>query len=179
MNKAKFKIFLLIIFSLFSITSIFNFIINPYDAFNIIKIKNINYFKPYEKHNRFLSQFNRLLFETSKNYVIGSSTATTIFQPSDINIKNIENDFYNLGIPGQNFYSNFRTIEHLLNTKDVNTIILNLDFFNFWIIKELRKGYVDYRFSINHNNDKRIFSFLKTYFLFFCLRMQQYIQLKH
>ena len=162
-NKHKYnlKVFFLSIFFLLLFTALFNLIINPYDAFNVPKIEKINNYKPLQNNNRFLAQFNRLIFNDFNDFIIGSSTATTLFQPSQIKLDKINQKFYNLGIPGQNFFSNYRTIEHLINMKKVDTIILNLDFFNFWIIKQLQKGYEDYRFSKNLKGNNRTFYFVK------------------
>ena len=160
-HKYNFKVFFLSILFLLLFTALFNLIINPYDAFNVPKIEKINSYKPLQNNNRFVAQFNRLIFDDSNNFIIGSSTATTLFQPSQIKLNQVTQQFYNLGIPGQHFFSNYRTIEHLINIKKVDTIILNLDFFNFWIIKKLQKGYEDYRFSKNLNGNNRTFYFVK------------------
>lgn len=161
MNKYNLKIFIISILLFFLITPIFNFLVNPYDSFNNVKINKFNYFKPYESYNRTLAQFNRLQFVEANDYILGSSTANTLFDPSDTNLMNGKNNFYNLGIPGQNFFSTYRTLKHLINIKKIDTIILNLDFFNFWLIKELKKGYSDHRFSINLKNDQRYLYFFK------------------
>ena len=122
------KVFTLSAISFFTITSAFNYIINPYDIFNhnifssFIKVKN---------HS--VSKRMRIFYNTKKsnpkNLMIGTSRIG-ILSANDVE-KYLGKNTSNMSIPGANIEEQIQYLNYMINTYNIKNIVWSLDFFSF------------------------------------------------
>ncbi|MDJ0554517.1 MAG: hypothetical protein QNJ68_08780 [Microcoleaceae cyanobacterium MO_207.B10] len=148
-NKRKYLRFNWIFFLSVFITVVaaggFNVVIDPYDVFNTPNLLGINHSKPRKDNSDRLFKATDIIRIKPITILIGSSRTK---QGLDPNHPALENDqpAYNLSLDGLNTYELGRYIEHAVtNQKELDLIILGLDFFMFNTFLENRPSFSENR----------------------------------
>ena len=122
------KFFIISIILFFILTSLFNFIINPYQLFNHKKNSNFLVIK-----NHIMSERMQVFYETkysnANNIIMGSSRIGMLSQ-SDIS-KYLGGFTSSMSIAGSNIEEQSQYLLYMIQHKHINNIIWGLDFYSF------------------------------------------------
>ena len=147
------------------IIGLFNFIINPYFIFKPIHLQNINTTKPVIQKNTRLAKTYMLQRIQPKTLIIGNSRVDIGLDPESSFLPTQYKPAFNLGLPGTSIYSQYRYIQHATTKRTLpNTIILGLDFENFFTSPENIQNFIDInsnkafekRLNVNYSGETNI-----------------------
>ncbi len=122
---------LVLAFSLSTLTLVLlvNLIVDPYDLYQIARLKGVNVLKPaFRKHSR-MSKAAAVVRHKPSAIVLGSSRAEYGLDPAHPGWS--VRPVYNLAISGANIYETRRYLEHAHAVSTLKQLVLGLDFFMF------------------------------------------------
>ncbi len=153
-NRKKYRrynwIFLLSAFLPIVGVGVFNILVDPYDVFNTPNFLGINHSKPRKDNSDRLFKANDIIRIKPITILIGSSRTKQGLDPNHPALEN-EQTAYNLSLNGLNIYELRRYIEHAIaNQKELDFIILGLDFFMFNTFLENQPSFSENRLEKRH-----------------------------
>ncbi|WP_094672521.1 hypothetical protein [Hydrocoleum sp. CS-953] len=153
-NKRKYRrynwIFLLSVFFPVVTVGVFNIFVDPYDVFNTPNFLGINHLKPRKDNTDRLNKAIDIIRIKPVTVLIGSSITKQGLDPNHPAFNN-EQPVYNLGLNSANIYELRPYIEHVFaNQKELDLIILGLDFFMFDTLLKNRANFSENRLEKRH-----------------------------
>ncbi len=153
-NKRKYLrynwIFLLSVFLPVATVGVFNILVDPYDVFNTPNFLGINHSKPRKDNSDRLFKATDTIRIKPVTILMGSSRTKQGLDPNHPAFKN-EQPAYNLSLNGLNTYELRRYIEHAVaNQKDLDLVIVGLDFFMFNTFLENQPTFSEQRLEKRH-----------------------------
>ena len=124
---------------------LFNFIIDPYDIFNSPNLEKLNDVKVADDNNDRLFKAVDIIRIKPTTIILGSSRSKQGINPDNPLFKN-KQPAYNLAINGPNVYEVKRYLQHAItNQKDLNLVVLGIDFFMFNKFLENQPSFLENR----------------------------------
>lgn len=109
----------------------FNFLVDPFEIFNMRRIERFNKLKPYRIENDRLFKSNEIIYLKPDVLVLGSSRVQTGIDTADV-AKVQPGNIYNAALTGTGFEELYAYFEHTLyNQPNLKTVIIGLDSFAF------------------------------------------------
>lgn len=125
------KFFLLSALCLLTFVGLFNFLVDPFEIFNMKRIERFNKLKPYRIENDRLFKSNEIIYLKPDVIILGSSRIQTGIDTADVT-QLIEGNVYNAALSGAGFEEHYAYFEHALyNQPQLKTVIIGLDSFAF------------------------------------------------
>ncbi|WED41917.1 hypothetical protein [Legionella cardiaca] len=149
----KFTIqYLLIVISLCLTIILFNWLINPYNIYKSLSIKNINKVKPQVTFHLRLAKAMAVEWKKPEVIILGSSTAETGLDPTFLgwHTKSI----YNLGLSGANIYEVLRYLQHAQSIRPLKKVVLAVNFFMFNAYVKNREDFDEAILLVDRNGKK-------------------------
>jgi len=137
MQKSQsYKTFTLLVATLstaeLALTSVFNWLIDPYDIFRSPQIEHVNVIKPALNYHARLNKALELIRRRPRSLIFGSSRAALGLDPNDPALSDLPKPLFNAGLDGATISELRAYILHAIaNQPDVKCIILGLDFSMF------------------------------------------------
>ncbi len=124
---------------------IFNIVVDPYDVFNTPNFLGINNSKPRKGYNDRLYKATDIIRIKPVTVLMGSSRTQQALDTNHLALKNHQLA-YNLGLNGINIYELRPYLEDAnANQKDLNLVIIGLDFFMFRKFQEHQVNFSEQR----------------------------------
>lgn len=127
-DKKYIVIFLTFITSSLVIIGIFDYLVNPFDIFNTVKIAGFNKNKPESDRRQRLSKAYIIEKECPENLIMGNSRALAISAHYDAWPGK---STYNYALSSANMYETYRYFQHASASCDIKTVLLSLDVLMF------------------------------------------------
>jgi hypothetical protein len=132
---------------------IFNWMINPYNIYNTIKINKVLN-KPLVASHLRLAKAVAVEWKKPLNLILGSSTAETGIDP-DYTAWG-KDKAYNLGLSGANIYEVMRYLQHAEAIYPAKKVILVVNFFMFNIYSKNREDFDETILRVKENGKKNL-----------------------
>ncbi|MCP4672181.1 MAG: hypothetical protein GY857_12845 [Desulfobacula sp.] len=151
-----------------------NFLIDPYGIFGFLDLKGFNSLKPKTRDRGRIVKPIWVLDQKPNILIAGNSRVEMGIDPKSPSWKLMRSCLvFNMGLPGASVYMQMRYLQHASNSTDIKLVYFGLDFVDFLISTEFKKGEVvrreepwdfEKRLKINANNTKN--PFYQLYYLF-------------
>ena len=143
-------LFLLSVFLPVVTVGVFNIFVDPYDVFNTPNFLGINHSKPRKDNSDRLFKATDIIRIKPVTVLMGSSKTKRALDPDHPALKNNQ-PVYNLALNGINVYESRRYLEHAIaNQKNLDLVILGLDFFMFNKFLENQASFSEQRLEKRH-----------------------------
>ncbi|NEQ74497.1 MAG: hypothetical protein F6K23_16525, partial [Okeania sp. SIO2C9] len=137
--------FLLSVFIPVVTVGLFNIVVDPYDVFNTPNLWGINHSKPRKDNNDRLFKATDIIRIKPVTVLLGSSRTKRALDPNHPALENHQ-QAYNLSLDNPNVYELRRYLEHAIaNQKELDLVIVGLDFFTFNSFQENRVNFYENR----------------------------------
>jgi hypothetical protein len=113
-----------------AVVAAINIVIDPYDAFRIVRIHGFNEYKIDVGNDR-LVKAHVMTEEKYSGVILGTSQAQFCFDPEYAELKKLAPRFYNAGLLGANPYQLMRYLQHATTNNDIRVAILVVDLLMF------------------------------------------------
>lgn len=117
-------------FCLFLSIGLFNYLINPFNIFDISRISNINEIKPEASKRIQVYKKYQPLFAYPDVLIVGNSRVEMGLDPDHEGFKEYLSR-YNLGVPGVGIRSQVQYAQNIIDNTDVKMVLLSIDFADF------------------------------------------------
>lgn len=110
--------------------ALINIVVDPYDAFRIVRARGFNLYKIDTGNDR-LVKAHVMAREKYDGVILGTSQAQFGIDPASPQLKSFADRFYNAGLLGATPYQLMRYLQHASANNDIHTAILVVDLLMF------------------------------------------------
>ena len=116
---------------LLAVAAGFNFIVDPYSFFDIIKITGFNASKPQFHNHLRMIKAHKVRSVKPDSIILGSSRADTGLDPEHPGWGKTTSSHYNLAMHSANIYEIYRYLQHAHESGSLKQVVIGIDFFMF------------------------------------------------
>lgn len=137
---------------LFSAVCSLNYLVNPFNMFNIERVKGLNEIKPSaSKRVRIFKKYQPLYIKP-KTLILGTSRVEMGFETTHESL-DLYRPVYNLGLPGMSMTGQLSYAQNIIDKLNVKTVIIAIDFTNF-LAKPNNSDFKGLSLDVNELEDK-------------------------
>lgn len=108
-----------------------NYIVDPFDLFDVFKIKGFNASKPESHSHARMIKAHKVRFIKPDAIILGSSRSETGLDPDHPGWGEQTKTHYNLALHSANIYEVYRYLQHAHENEPLKQVVIGLDFFMF------------------------------------------------
>ncbi len=137
---------------IFILTGLFNYVIDPYGIWQVVRIKGLNWQKSERRDQNYLFKAVDLIKKRPRTLLLGSSRAAFALNPDNpVFTPGQLKPVYNAALTGGHMHALRRYVEHAIyNNPDIKLIIWGMDFFAFNRNVKLASSYREDRLGRHH-----------------------------
>jgi len=141
------KTFSVVVFVLIVFVGIFNFVVDPFDLFPSVKIKNFNAEKTEFSKYLLLSKAHKIRFYRPGAVILGTSRAEYGLDPQHSAWDSSAQPVYNLAFSNGRIEESFEYLKHAHAHGNLKQVVLGADFFMFGAQFRLNTDYISSRLT--------------------------------
>jgi hypothetical protein len=151
-HKKYFKFFCVISGFGLMFSILFNFIVDPYDIYRVVRIEGFNALKPQFRKHPHMGKVIAVERIRPESIVLGSSRAERGIDPEHPGWKN--RPVYNLALAGINVYEIMRYLQHVNVVRPLKQVVLGLDFRMFNAYNKNSSNFEETRLRVNAEGER-------------------------